>query len=70
MKENFYVKEVGYADAISGVIDDQHLQINGMKEMNYTMILMKTNGNLERSGNERKLRVNREAVRFKYIEII
>ena len=51
-------KEVGYADAISGVIDGQHFHITRMKEPDYTMILMTTYGTLEISGNDIKWRIN------------
>ena len=44
MKEHFDGKKVGYDDAIDGAIDDQHFQINGTKDLNYTMMLMTKNG--------------------------
>ena len=68
-KDYFYGKEVGYADEISGIIDDQNFHIHGMKETDYTMMLMTTYGTLERSGSEIKCRVNEETVQLKYPEI-
>ena len=70
MSEIFYGKDIGYADAISGVIDDHHLQINWIKKPNYTMMLITTNGTLGRSGNDSKWCVNGEAVQLKYLEIV
>ena len=70
VKEHFYGKDLGYADAIAVVIDCQHLHINVSKDQYYTVMLMKTHVPLKRSDNGRKWRVNREMVRFNYPEII
>ena len=66
MKDHFSGKEVGYAYFTYEVIDCQNFHISGMKDPDYTMMLMKTYGTLERSDNERKRRVNGETVWFKY----
>ena len=63
-KEHFYGKEVGYADEISGIIDDQNFHIHRMKDTDYTMMLMTTYGTLERSGSEIKCRVKEETVQL------
>ena len=70
MKEYFDGKKVGYDDAISGVIADQHFHIGGMKDPNYTMMLTTKNSTLKRIGSEIKWRINGEAVQFNYLEIV
>ena len=40
VKYHFSGKEVGYADSIYVVIDGQHYHICGMKDPDYTMMLM------------------------------
>ena len=66
MNYHFYGKGVGYSDAISGVIYGQQFHIHGMKEPDFTMVVMATYVLLERSGNDIKRRVNGETVLFKY----
>ena len=62
-------KYVCYADVIYGVIDGQHFHIHGINEINYTMMLMKKYGTLERSFNERKRCINGETLPLKYLDI-
>ena len=63
------MNELGYDDAIYGVIGIQHFHINATKETYYTMTFMTTYGTLERSGNKRKRRVNVDTVWFRYLDI-
>ena len=55
-KEKFSGKEVCCADAIYGVIDGQHFHFHGMKDPDYTSILMTTYVTLDRSVNDIKWR--------------
>ena len=57
MKEHFAGEEVGYSDAISGVIYGQHFHIHGMKDPDYTTMLMTTYCAWERNGSGRKQHV-------------
>ena len=60
MQGPFSGMEVGYADAISGVIDGQHFHTHGMKEPYYTMMFMTTYGTMERSDKERGMSTGKQ----------
>ena len=51
--EHFKDKQVGFADALPGMLDGIPVYIFGMKEPNYTMMLMATYGMLGRKGDEK-----------------
>ena len=51
--EHFKDKQVGFADALPGMLDGIPVYIFGMKEPDYTMMLMATYGTLGRKGDEK-----------------
>ena len=50
---HFKDKQVGFADALPGMLDGIPVYIFGMKEPDYTMMLMATYGTLGRKGDEK-----------------
>lgn len=56
--EHFANKNVGDADALSGLIDAVLFYLYGMKEPDYVMTLMTTYGTLERLGEEKRQKLN------------
>ena len=51
--EHFKDKQVGFADALPGMLDGIPVYIFGMKEPDYTMMLMATYGMLGRKGDKK-----------------
>ena len=51
--QHFQVKEVGATDALSGVLDDVPIEVHGMKELDYIMMLMSSYGTLTECGEEK-----------------
>ena len=52
--EHFKNKDIGYVDALPGVLDDIPFHIFGMKEPNYVMQIMSTYGMNEQDGDMKK----------------
>ena len=72
--EHFKDKAVGYVDARQGNLDGIPFYLYGMKEPDYTMIIMATYGTLQRMGPEKtwtfKLNNKKTATTFKYPEVV
>jgi len=71
IKAHFADKPIGYADAIEGNLENVRFHIFGMKEEDYTMMVMSTYGTLERVGDEKIRRpATGETLTFKYPEVV
>lgn len=71
VKEHFNNKPVGAADCYESTLDEVKYQIHGMKEPDYTMMLMSTYGTLERHGDEKhRLLSDGTRVTFRYPELV
>ena len=69
-KEQFYGKGVDYYDSISVLIYYQHFNIHGMKDPDYTTMMITTYSTLDIRVNEIKWRVNGDTVCLKYPDIV
>ena len=72
--EHFKDKAVGYVDARQGNLDGIPFYLYGMKEPDYTMIIMATYGTLQQMGPEKtqtfKLNNEKTTTKFKYPEVV
>ena len=72
--QHFANKEVGSADALRGHLDGVPVYINGMKEPDYTMMLMATYGTLAEQGDEKARDFmdggSKVVKKFKYPEVV
>jgi Transposase IS4 len=74
IKEHFSSKQVGDADARKGTLDNTPFYVFGMKEPDYTMVMMSTYGTLNRVGaTKRRDYVDngiKRQITFQYPEVI
>lgn len=75
VKSFFAEKDVGYADAQRGTLDNVNYYIYGMREPDYTMMMMTTYGTLNRSNGRTTSRIWKQAgvpqrLTFNYPEVI
>ena len=72
--QHFANKEVGSADALRGQLDGVPVYIYGMKEPDYTMMLMATYGTLAEQGDEKTRNFmdggSKVVKKFKYPEVV
>ena len=72
--QHFANKEVGSADALRGQLDGVPVYIYGMKEPDYTMMLMATYGTSAEQGDEKARNFmdggSKVVKKFKYLEVV
>jgi hypothetical protein len=68
--DHFKDKEVGAIDARKGTLDEVPFYLFGMKEPDYTMIIMSTYGTLLRMDEEKRRHLPNTVLSFKYPEVV